>query len=250
MIDALVAAMTVARSEIASLKEAYALIGLNGPVDGAALKSAFRAAVKAARPDHEGGDADRFRKVIAAWRMIQVQQPARPALAAPLRRPAPPPIVGLTPMQAVVGGRVEITLGARRLKLTVPPGLRTGEHLRLKQAGPDGSDLYLPVRIRPEDGLSAFGDDLFMDVSCAARLFDDGGRVEIETWAGPRSAWMVGGVASPYRIRLRDLGLPPRGSRPQGHLFVTLTPAEDTPSAAQDLLNRFTRVWTSERAAA
>lgn len=242
--------MTVARSEIASLKEAYALIGLNGPVDGAALKSAFRAAVKAARPDHDGGDADRFRKVIAAWRMIQTQQPARPALAAPLKRPAPPPIVGLTPMQAVAGGRIEMTLGPRRLKLTVPPGLRTGEHLRLRKATPDGSDLYLPVRIRPEDGVSAFGDDLFMDWPCAERLFEDGGRVEIETWAGPRSAWMVGGVASPYRIRLRGLGLPARGGRPQGHLFVTLTPSEDAPSAAEDLLDRFTRVWTPERQAA
>lgn len=242
--------MTVARSEIASLKEAYALIGLNGPIDGAALKSAFRAAVKAARPDHEGGDADRFRKVIAAWRMIQTVQPACPALAAPLKRPAPPPIVGLTPMQTVTGGRVEITLGARRLKLSVPPGLRTGEHLRLKGAGADGADLYLPVRIRPEDGVSAFGDDLFMDWPCAARLFEDGGRVEIQTWAGPQSAWMVGGVASPYRIRLRGLGLPARGSRPQGHLFVTLTPSEDTPSAAEDLLARFSRVWTPERRAA
>lgn len=242
--------MSVARSEIASLKEAYALIGLHGPVDGAALKSAFRAAVKAARPDHPGGDADRFRKVIAAWRMIQTQQPARPALAAPLKRPAPPPVVGLTPMQAVAGGRVEIALGARRLKLAVPPGLRTGEHLRLKGAGADGADLYLPVRIRPEDGVSAFGDDLFMDWPCAARLFEDGGRVEIETWAGPRAAWMVGGVASPYRIRLRGLGLPARGSRPQGHLFVTLTPAEDTPSAAEDLLARFTRVWTPQALAA
>ena len=242
--------MSAARSEIASLKEAYALIGLHGPVDGMALKSAFRAAVKAARPDHPGGDADRFRKVIAAWRMIQTQQPARPALAAPLKRPAPPPTISLTPMQAVAGGRVEIAVPDRRVRLSVPPGLRTGEHLRLKGAAPDGSDLYLPVRIRAEDGLTAFGDDLFMDWPCAARLFEDGGRVEIETWAGPQSAWMVGGVASPYRIRLRGLGLPARGSRPQGHLFVTLTPSADAPSAAEDLLARFSRVWTQERQAA
>ena len=61
-------------------------------------------------------------------------------------------------MQAVAGGMVEIGLGARRLKVRVPPGLRTGEHLRLKAAGGEGGDLYLPVRIRPEDGVSAFGE--------------------------------------------------------------------------------------------
>ncbi|MBX3477694.1 MAG: J domain-containing protein [Brevundimonas sp.] len=238
------------RSEIASLKEAYALIGLNGPVEGPALTAAFRAAVKAARPDREDGDADRFRRVIAAWRLIQKQAPARPALAAPAARPAPPPILGLTPMQAVAGGGARITVGGRRLRIRVPAGLRTGEHLRLKGAGPEGDDLYLPVRIRPEDGLSAFGDDLFMDWPCAPRLFEDGGRIEIDTWSGPRSAWMVGGVASPYRVRLRGLGLPARGSRPQGHLFVTLTPAQDAPSAAEDLLARFSRVWTPGRMAA
>lgn len=238
------------RSEIASLKEAYALIGLNGAVQGAALTAAFRAAVKSARPDCDGGDADRFRRVIAAWRLIQQQNPPRPALAAPDRRPAPPPILGLTPMQAVAGGAVEVMLGARRLKVRVPPGLRTGEHLRLQAAGLDGGDMYLPVRIRSQDGLSALGDDLFMDWPCPARLFDDGGRIEIETWAGPRSAWVVGGVANPYRLALRGLGLPARGSRPQGRLFVTLTPAEDAPSAAEDLLARFSRVWTPGRVAA
>ena len=46
-------------------------------------------------------------------------------------------------------------------------------------------------------------------------------RLEIETHAGPRSAWLVAGH-QPLRLRLKGLGLPARGSRPQGHLFVTL----------------------------
>ena len=36
----------------------------------------------------------------------------------------------------------------------------------------------------------------------------------------------------------------------KGHLFVTLEPSSDVPSAAEDLLVRFTRVWTQERLAA
>ena len=35
-----------------------------------------------------------------------------------------------------------------------------------------------------------------------------------------------------------------------GYLFVTLHPPSDAPSAAEDLLVRFTRVWTPERLAA
>jgi len=88
-----------------------------------------------------------------------------------------------------------------------------------------------------------------MDWPVTRRLVDDGGRIEIDTHAGPRSAWIVAGQ-EPLRLRLRGLGLPARGSRPQGHLFVTLIPSEDAPSAAEDLLVRFTRVWTPDRMAA
>lgn len=232
--------------EVASTREAYALLGLTGPADGAALTAAFRSAVKAARPDRPGGSEARFRQVIAAWRLLQAQD-APKALAAPARSAAP--VLGLTPLLALGGGSTDLRLGARTLRIQVPPGLRTGDHLRLKAAGPDGADLYAPVLIRGADGLSAIGDDLYMSCAVPPRLLEDGGRLEIDTHAGPRSVWLVG-APQPMRLRLRDLGLPARGGRPQGHLFVTLRPSEDAPSAAEDLLVRFTRVWTPDRMAA
>lgn len=236
--------------EITSIHQAYALLGLAGPVDGPGLTRAFRAAVKAARPDLPGGDADRFRRVIAAWRLIQVEGTPRPALAAPEARPAARPVVGITPMEALNGGRTRVTLGGRTLRVQVPAGLRTGEHLRLKGGAADGTDLYLAVLIRPTDDLSVMGDDLFMSWPVSPRRLEDGGRIEIETHAGLRQAWIVADMQTPVRLRLRDLGLPARGSRARGHLFVTLTPCADVPSSAEDLLIRFTRVWTADRLAA
>ena len=234
--------------EVASTHEAYALLGLTGPVDGAALTAAFRIAIKAARPEAAGGSDARFRKTIAAWRLLQ-HQTAPLALEAPTVRPASPPVVAIGPLEALNGGRAEVRIGARVLRVRVPAGLRTGEHLRLKAAGADGSDLYLPVLVRGADGLSAVGDDLYMTCPVSHRLLADGGRLEVETHAGPRSAWLVAGH-QPLRLRLKGLGLPARGSRPQGHLFVTLEPSEEAPSAAEDLLVRFTRVWTPDRLAA
>lgn len=235
--------------EVASSQEALALLGLTGPAEGAALTAAFRAAVKAARPDQPGGDEARFRKVIAAWRLLQAEG-GRRALEAPAA-PAPPrPVVAITPAEALGGGRVFVALGGgRTIDVRVPMGLRSGEHLRLKGAAEDGTDLYLPVLIRAADGLSALGDDLYMTFPVAPRLLEDGGRLEIETWAGPCSAWLVAGQQT-LRIRLKGLGLPARGKRPLGHLFVTLEPSADAPSAAEDLLVRFTRVWTPDRLAA
>jgi len=237
-------------TEITSTREAYALLGLHGPVDGAALKRAFRQAVKAARPDLPGGDADRFRRIIAAWRLIQQAGPGHLALAAPASRSAAQPVIGLTPIQAVNGGSVPVAVGRRALRVRVPPGLRSGEHLRLRGAAVDGGDVYLAVLIRPTDGLSAMGDDLFMTWPVSPRVLEDGGRVEIDTHAGPRQAWVVADMQAPIRLRLRNLGLPARGSRAPGHLFVTLTPCADAPSSAEDLLARFTRVWTPDRLAA
>jgi curved DNA-binding protein len=234
--------------EVASTREAYALLGLTGPVDGAALTAAFRIAIKAARPEAAGGSDARFRKTIAAWRLVQ-HQTAPLALEAPTVRPATPPVVAIGPLEALNGGLAEVRIGSRLLRIRVPAGLRTAEHLRLRAAGEDGSDLYLPVLVRGANGLSAVGDDLYMTRSVSHRVLADGGRLEIETHAGPRSAWLVAGH-QPLRLRLKGLGLPARGSRPQGHLFVTLEPSEEAPSPAEDLLIRFTRVWTPDRLAA
>lgn len=237
-------------TDVSGVRDALAALGLGEGADAAALKAAFRAAVKAARPDQPQGDAERFRRVIAAYRLIQAHQPFRPALAAPEVRPAPAPVLAISPMQAVAGARVDLRLGERTVRVTTPAGLRTGDHLRLRAGAADGSDLYLSVLIRPEDGLSVLGDDLFMSWPVERRLMADGGRVEIETHAGPRSAWITPDRTAPVRVRLKGLGLPARGSRAVGHLFVTLIPSCDTPSAAEDLLLRFTRVWTPERLAA
>jgi len=234
--------------EVVSTRDAWALLGLTGPAEGAALTAAFRKAIKAARPDTPGGSEARFRKTIAAWRLIQ-QETAPLALAAPVRSSPALPIVGLSPETALNGGVVEVRLGRRTLRVRVPAGLRSGEHLRLRGAGDADGDLFLPVLVRGDGRLSAVGDDLYMTCPVPPRLLEDGGRLEIETHAGPRSAWLVAGC-QPLRLRLRNLGLPARGRRPQGHLFVTLKPTEDAPSAAEDLLIRFTRVWTPDRLAA
>lgn len=234
-----------------TLNEAFAVLGLHGPAEPSVVTRAFRLAVKTSRPDLSGGDADRFRRVISAYRLIQSRGQRPIALAAPIERSVARPVVALTPAQALGGGQTSVRLDMRTLRVVAPPGLRTGEHLRLKGAADDGTDLYLPVLIRSDHGLSALGDDLYMDWPVPLRLLCDGGRIEIDTpHAGLQIAWVTPGFQTTNRLRLRDLGLPARGGHRQGHLFVALRPSEDAPSAAEDLLARFTRVWVPERLAA
>ncbi|HEY1073687.1 DnaJ C-terminal domain-containing protein [Brevundimonas sp.] len=236
-----------------TFENARLLLGLTGPVGSDGLTAAFRAAVKAARPDAPGGDAERFRRVIAAYRLLQAQTLALPAPAHArpfVQPPAPVPLLTLTPKQALNGGDVRVAVGARTLRVHAPSGVRSGDKIRLKRAAPNGGDLLLPVLIRPADGLSVLGGDLFMTWTVPQRMMDDGGRIEITTHAGPRSSWLAPDMVEPVRLRLKGLGLPARGSRPAGDLFVKLEASADLPSAAEDLLLRFTRVWTPERLAA
>ena len=239
-----------------TLENARSLLGLTGPVGAEGLTAAFRAAVKAARPDAPGGDAETFRRVIVAYRLLQAQTLALPAPAGharpkPFTPPPPPaPLLVLTPMQAISGGCVRMVVGARTLLVHAPPGVRTGDKIRLKGGGPNGADALLPALIRPADGLSVLGGDLFMTWAVPQRMMDDGGRIEIMTHAGLRSSWLVPDMVEPVRLRLKGLGLPARGQRPAGDLFVKLEASADLPSAAEDLLLRFTRVWTPQRIAA
>lgn len=239
------------RGQPLTLNDAYSLLGLHGPVGPAKLADVFRAAVKSARPDQAGGDPERFRLVIEAYRLIQKSSGVRPALAAPAAARQRPPVVVLSPLEALHGACATVALPGRgALRIMVPAGLRTGEHVRLRGGGPEGADIYLPILIRAADGLSALGDDLFMICLVEPRVLVDGGRVQIPTHAGPRQGWVVGGLSAAPRLCLKGLGLPARGHRPAGRLFVTLEPSEIMPSAAEHLLHRFTSVWTGERLAA
>ena len=232
-----------------SRPDAFAALGLSGAEEQPAMTAAFRLAVKAARPDQPGGDETRFRQVIEAWRVIQSGEGRPLALASPVPPAASAPVVVIGPREALYGGQVAVRLEGRTINIRLPQGVRSGERLRLRGAGPGGADVLLPVLIRSMDGLSVLGDDLFMDFPAPTRLLEDGGRLAIDTHAGTRSVWIVAGQ-TPLRLRLKGLGLPARGGRTQGHLFVALQPSEDTPSAAEDLLLRFSRVWTPDRLAA
>ncbi len=236
------------QAALLTVAEARALLGLDAAAHGPALTAAFRRAVKAARPDLPGGDEATFRRVIAAHDLLK-RLDAPLALPAPAVRQPAPATLAITPLQALSGGETVVRSGGRRLRARFAPGLRTGDRLRLKGASRDGSDLYLAVVIRGCGALSAVGDDLHMTAPVTRQQLRDGGRIEIATHAGPRSAWLVPQHPT-LRLKLRDLGLPARGNRKQGHLFVTLTPVEDAPVVSVDLRARFARDWTPERHAA
>lgn len=217
------------------------LLGVKPGADAGALTSAFREAARRTHPDRDGGNAEAFREVLEAYRLLRdgppepiafIPAPATPAAA----RPA---AVEITPAVAYAGGEATVkTSDGRTLKLRLEPGLRVGQQVRA------GGEIFTVV-IRGE-GVTVRGDDIWITAGVAAEVLVDGGRVTIETPAGPRAIWINRKAADRKLVRVPGEGLPAAGARRQGDLFVRLAPGPDrAESAAKTLLRRFAAAWAA-----
>ena len=71
-------------------------------------------------------------------------------------------------------------------------------------------------------------------------------RVSTRRVFGRRVVWLSKKAGERRLVRLPGQGLPARGTRPQGHLFLRLSPATDEAhSAARTLLRRFAAAWAA-----
>jgi curved DNA-binding protein len=229
-------------------RRARAVLGLSMIHTPADLRRAFREAAKRAHPDRKGGDAERFREVVEAFHLLQGPRPSQarrvaPPPAAVQTRPAPLAAATLSvpPQIAMNGGALDHVLAdGRKIRLTVPAGLRAGDTVRV-------GDTELVVAIRGDGSMLVRGDDLWIDVHVDSRLLAEGGRVAVETPLGRRVIWVTKKAGERGLIRLEGQGLPARGRWREGHLFLRLTPLADSKidSAARTLLRRFTAAWAA-----
>ncbi len=196
---------------------------------------AFRAAAKRAHPDRPGGDADRFREVLAAYRLLQ----SRPTLPVPAA-PTTGPYVEIDPLTALRGGQAEAARAdGRRRRVRVPAGVRHGERLVVRGQS-------LAVRIVGTDALQVRGSDLWATAQVAGYLLDEGGRAIVATPVGDKVLWISRKVADRRLVRLAGQGLPARGPHPQGSLFIRLVPEAGAPeSAARAQLRKFAAAWAA-----
>jgi curved DNA-binding protein len=217
--------------------EALHLLGLDVSATSLEVKAAFRAAVKAARPDRDGGDPERFRRVIEAYKVLQAQGPR-----ASERRPAEPELE-ISIDEAFQGVARTVTLeGVGAIGVRLPAGMRTGDLVMLPTIGREA--LGRRIRIVSEPGRAVVGDDLWLTLPTDPRLIEDGGRLQVETPYGPRFVWTPRGLPGSAMLKVRDCGLPAREGHPQGHAFVKLTPdPARAEGQARTLLHRFATVW-------
>ena len=233
--------MTAGASSVLSLQAARAILGVAPGADERELRAAYREAAKRAHPDRPGGDAALFRDVLTAYRLLQ-DNPAPqihfpPAVAEPAR--VEQATLTIDTAMAFAGGTLELMVDARRLRLTLPAGLRADDKVRVE-------DVVFRVVLKTDTDALVRGDDLWLTARLDARVLAEGGRVEVATAIGPRLVWISTKAAARGLVRLPGQGLPARGSHRQGDLFLRLEAIDGgAESAARSQLKRFAAAWAA-----
>ena len=115
---------------------------------------------------------------------------------------------------------------SRTIDVEVPAGVDDGQRLRLAGRGPAAprggipGDLYVTVRVAPDERFQREGDDLVHTRRIAFTQAALGARLEIETLEGPEELIVPPGTQPGHVFKLKGRGVPALRGRGRGDLLV------------------------------
>jgi curved DNA-binding protein len=111
--------------------------------------------------------------------------------------------------KAYQGGNERIRLeDGRSLEVSMPPGMVTGQTIRLRNQGVGGGDLYLKITVEPHPLFKLDGSNILCQVPVTPSEAVLGGQVEAPTLDGPVKMTIPAGVRSGQKFRLGNKGYP------------------------------------------
>ncbi|MBW4509907.1 MAG: DnaJ domain-containing protein [Scytonematopsis contorta HA4267-MV1] len=124
--------------------------------------------------------------------------------------------------KAYLGGVERIRLeDGRLLEVNMPPGMVTGQTVRLRNEGINGGDLFLKITVQPHSLFKIEGNDIYCQVPVTPTEAVLGGQVEAPTLDGLVKMNLPSGVRSGQRLRLTGKGYPVEGGK-RGDQFVEI----------------------------
>jgi molecular chaperone DnaJ len=134
----------------------------------------------------------------------------------------------------------------RRLNVRVPAGVADGQRIRLSGRGEPGlrggpaGDLYVRVKVRPDELFGRSGDDLTLTVPITYPEAVSGTDLEVPTLDGAVTVRVPPGTRSGRILRVRGKGVPRRPGTP-GDLLVTveIVVPDDVPAEAARALKEY-----------
>ena len=124
--------------------------------------------------------------------------------------------------KAYEGGLERIRLeDGRSLEVDMPPGMVTGQTIRLREQGVAGGDLYLKITVSPHPYFKLEGADISVKLPITPSEAVLGGAVEVPTLDGRVKMSIPSGVRFGQRLRLANKGYP-TGNGKRGDQLVEL----------------------------
>ncbi|CAE6803633.1 Curved DNA-binding protein [Paraburkholderia domus] len=139
-----------------------------------------------------------------------------------------------------------VTLESRTLDVSIPKGIRAGQHLRLSGQGAPGAtpgtagDLYLEIGFREHPRFRVDGCDVSLELPVTPWEAALGAHIAVPTPDGSVEMTVPPGSGDSRRLRLKGKGIP---ANPPGDLYVILNivlpPADnDSAKAAYDAMRQ------------
>ncbi|MDV3352346.1 J domain-containing protein [Leptolyngbyaceae cyanobacterium CCMR0082] len=109
--------------------------------------------------------------------------------------------------RAFQGGAERVRLeDGRALEVDMPPGMLTGQRIRLRGQGINGGDLYLNIVVEPHPFLRVQGRDVVCHLPITPSEAVLGGQITVPTLDGPVQMTIPAGIQSGRKLRLAGKG--------------------------------------------
>ncbi|MEM6521305.1 MAG: J domain-containing protein [Cyanobacteria bacterium P01_C01_bin.70] len=111
--------------------------------------------------------------------------------------------------RAYIGGQERIRLeDGRAIEVDMPPGMMTGQRIRLKGQGVGGGNLYLRIAVEPHPFFKLVDNDIFCRIPITPSEAAVGSNITVPTLDGPVQMTVPPGVQAGKRLRLAGRGFP------------------------------------------
>jgi curved DNA-binding protein len=146
----------------------------------------------------------------------------RRAAARPRTRREADAEVGLDEVNS--GTKRLLDVEGKRVEVSIPPGVADGQRIRFSGVAPDGGDVYLRVRVKPNPTFSRTGADLHRDLDLTLRDALLGAEVPVRTLNGRVLLRIPPETQTGRTFRLAGKGLPRFRAEGRGDLYVKVRP--------------------------
>ncbi len=148
-------------------------------------------------------------------------------------------------LTAVRGGEVDVGIGKERLRTRIPPGVDTGQKIRLAGKGQATGrgrrgDLYITLVVKPHPEFERRGDDIYVTIPVSVSEAGLGGQIQVTTVDGPVELKLPPGTASGHKLRLKGKGVYRRdGKRGDQYVTISVVLPKHLDAKSKELLKEF-----------